>query len=105
MRSSPIARRPAAPQPDTMEIFGLTPWEWILPILIGVTAGLATNAIAIWMLFHPYQPVRLGRLRLMPEGCVTTRALPEGAWAIPEICQPTSAPFHRLPSPPTVGSS
>lgn len=53
-----------------MEILGLTVWEWILPILIGVTAGLATNAIAIWMLFHPYEPIRLGRIRVMPMGAI-----------------------------------
>ncbi|HUE97565.1 MAG TPA: DUF445 family protein [Longimicrobiaceae bacterium] len=53
-----------------MEILGLTVVQWILPILIGVTAGLLTNAIAIWMLFHPYEPVRLGRIRVMPMGAI-----------------------------------
>jgi hypothetical protein len=53
-----------------MEFLGLTPWQWVLPILIGVTAGLSTNAIAIWMLFHPYQPVRVGRIRVLPMGAV-----------------------------------
>jgi hypothetical protein len=53
-----------------MEFLGLTLWQWILPILIGVTAGLLTNAIAIWMLFHPYRPVRVGRVQVMPMGAV-----------------------------------
>ncbi len=37
---------------------------------IGVTAGLLTNAVAIWMLFHPHRPVRLGRARLFPQGAI-----------------------------------
>src|SRR5690606_5219065 len=53
-----------------MVFLGLTPWEWVLPVLIGVIAGLLTNAIAIWMLFHPYQPIRIGRLQLMPMGAI-----------------------------------
>lgn len=53
-----------------MEFLGLTPWEWLLPILIGVVAGFCTNAVAIWMLFHPYEPVYLGRFRLLPKGAV-----------------------------------
>ncbi len=53
-----------------MEFLGLTLVEWILPIFIGVTAGLATNAIAIWMLFHPYESIRIGRLQLLPKGAI-----------------------------------
>ncbi|CAN5725587.1 hypothetical protein BH23GEM3_BH23GEM3_08350 [soil metagenome] len=53
-----------------MEILGLTPWEWLLPVMIGVTAGFSTNAIAIWMLFHPYKPIYLGRLRVLPMGAI-----------------------------------
>ncbi len=53
-----------------MEFLGLTPWEWILPILVGTTAGFMTNAIAIWMLFHPYRPIRLGRLQILPMGAI-----------------------------------
>ncbi|MEX2569814.1 MAG: DUF445 family protein [Gemmatimonadota bacterium] len=53
-----------------MEFLGLTIWEWILPILIGVTAGFCTNAIAIWMLFHPYDPIRLGRVQILPMGAI-----------------------------------
>jgi uncharacterized membrane protein YheB (UPF0754 family) len=53
-----------------MEFLGLSPWQWILPILIGVTAGLMTNAVAIWMLFHPYTPVRIGGLRVLPMGAI-----------------------------------
>lgn len=53
-----------------MELFGLTLFEWVLPILIGVTAGLATNAIAIWMLFHPYESIHLGPVRLLPMGAI-----------------------------------
>jgi uncharacterized membrane protein YheB (UPF0754 family) len=53
-----------------MEFLGLTPWQWILPILIGVTAGLLTNAIAIWMLFHPYESVRVFGIRVLPMGAI-----------------------------------
>jgi uncharacterized membrane protein YheB (UPF0754 family) len=37
---------------------------------IGVAAGLLTNAVAIWMLFHPHEPVRLDRLRVFPQGAI-----------------------------------
>ncbi len=53
-----------------MEFLGLTLWEWLLPLVIGITAGLLTNAIAIWMLFHPYEAVYLGPVRVMPKGAV-----------------------------------
>ncbi len=53
-----------------MEFLGLTPWEWFIPILIGTTAGFLTNAIAIWMLFHPYRPIRLGRIGILPMGAI-----------------------------------
>lgn len=54
----------------TMEFLGLTLFEWVSPILIGVTAGLATNAIAIWMLFHPHETVRIGSFQLLPKGAI-----------------------------------
>lgn len=53
-----------------MEFLGLTLFEWVLPIAIGVSAGLLTNAIAIWMLFHPHQPIYVGPVRLLPMGAV-----------------------------------
>lgn len=53
-----------------MEFLGLTPIEWFLPIFIGTTAGLATNAIAIWMLFHPYDTVRVAGVRVLPMGAI-----------------------------------
>jgi uncharacterized membrane protein YheB (UPF0754 family) len=53
-----------------MEFLGLTLWQWLLPILIGVVAGFTTNAIAIWMLFHPYRPIYVGPLRLLPMGAI-----------------------------------
>ncbi len=37
---------------------------------IGIAAGLVTNAVAIWMLFHPHQPLKFGRLRLFPQGAI-----------------------------------
>jgi uncharacterized membrane protein YheB (UPF0754 family) len=37
---------------------------------IGIAAGLLTNAVAIWMLFHPHNPKRIGRLRLFPQGAI-----------------------------------
>jgi uncharacterized membrane protein YheB (UPF0754 family) len=33
----------------------------LIAIAFGALAGGVTNAIAIWMLFHPYQPLRVGR--------------------------------------------
>jgi uncharacterized membrane protein YheB (UPF0754 family) len=53
-----------------MEFLGLTPWQWLLPIMIGVVAGFSTNAVAIWMLFHPYKPIYLGPIRVLPMGAV-----------------------------------
>jgi len=53
-----------------MQVLGLTVWQWVLPILIGVTAGLMTNAVAIWMLFHPYRPIRIGGIRVLPMGAI-----------------------------------
>jgi uncharacterized membrane protein YheB (UPF0754 family) len=53
-----------------MEFLGLTIWEWLLPIVIGVVAGFSTNAVAIWMLFHPYEPVYLGGVRVLPMGAI-----------------------------------
>ena len=36
----------------------------ILSILFGAIAGGSTNAVAVWMLFHPYDPPRLFRRRI-----------------------------------------
>lgn len=36
----------------------------VLTIAFGALAGGLTNTVAIWMLFHPYRPPRLGRWRL-----------------------------------------
>jgi hypothetical protein len=36
----------------------------LISIAFGALAGGVTNAIAIWMLFHPYQPPRVGRWTL-----------------------------------------
>lgn len=36
----------------------------VVTIVFGALAGGLTNAVAIWMLFHPYQPRGLGRLKL-----------------------------------------
>lgn len=35
-----------------------------LTVLFGALAGGLTNAVAIWMLFHPHQPRGLGRLKI-----------------------------------------
>jgi uncharacterized membrane protein YheB (UPF0754 family) len=53
-----------------MEFLGLTAWQWVLPIMIGVLAGFSTNAVAIWMLFHPFKPIYLGPLRVLPMGAI-----------------------------------
>lgn len=44
--------------------------DWIAFVGIGIAAGLLTNAVAIWMLFHPHVPLRLGRLRIFPQGAI-----------------------------------
>ncbi|MGH7503898.1 MAG: DUF445 family protein [Longimicrobiales bacterium] len=36
----------------------------LLTVLVGAIAGGITNAVAVWMLFHPYDPPRLFRWRL-----------------------------------------
>lgn len=38
--------------------------EATLTVAFGSLAGGVTNTVAIWMLFHPYEPPRVGRLRL-----------------------------------------
>jgi uncharacterized membrane protein YheB (UPF0754 family) len=53
-----------------VEIFGLTPLQWLLPITIGIISGLSTNAVAIWMLFHPYEPFYIGPFRVLPKGAI-----------------------------------
>ncbi len=44
--------------------------DWMVFVGIGIAAGLLTNAVAIWMLFHPHNPRRLGGLRLFPQGAI-----------------------------------
>ena len=39
-------------------------------ILIGIAAGLLTNAVAIWMLFHPHNALRVWNIRLFPQGAI-----------------------------------
>jgi len=53
-----------------MTWLGLTPGEWLLPLAIGIVAGLGTNAVAIWMLFHPYRPVRVVGVQILPMGAI-----------------------------------
>lgn len=36
----------------------------LVTIAFGALAGGVTNTVAIWMLFHPYEPLRIWRLRL-----------------------------------------
>jgi uncharacterized membrane-anchored protein YjiN (DUF445 family) len=36
----------------------------LLTILFGALAGGVTNTVAVWMLFHPYRPVRIAGLRV-----------------------------------------
>lgn len=36
----------------------------LVTILFGALAGGLTNTVAVWMLFHPYDPPRIGRFRL-----------------------------------------
>lgn len=37
---------------------------WVIMIAFGALAGGLTNTVAIWMLFHPYEPLRIGRWTL-----------------------------------------
>lgn len=34
--------------------------DWLLPPLVGALVGWSTNALALWLLFRPHRPVRLG---------------------------------------------
>ena len=36
----------------------------LLTIALGAVAGGVTNTVAVWMLFHPYEPPRVGRWTL-----------------------------------------
>lgn len=36
----------------------------LLTVLFGALAGGVTNTVAVWMLFHPYRPIRIGPFRL-----------------------------------------
>jgi uncharacterized membrane protein YheB (UPF0754 family) len=36
----------------------------LLTVAFGALAGGLTNSVAVWMLFHPYEPPRLGRWRI-----------------------------------------
>jgi uncharacterized membrane protein YheB (UPF0754 family) len=36
----------------------------VLTVIFGALAGGLTNTVAVWMLFHPHEPARIGRLRL-----------------------------------------
>lgn len=42
----------------------LTLVQGVLTVAVGAISGGITNAVAIWMLFHPYEPRGLGRLRV-----------------------------------------
>ncbi len=42
----------------------MAPTQIILTVLFGAIAGGVTNSVAIWMLFHPYEPPRVGRRTL-----------------------------------------
>lgn len=44
--------------------------DWLAFVGIGIAAGLLTNAVAIWMLFHPHRPRRVGRVRVFPQGAI-----------------------------------
>ncbi len=44
--------------------------DWLVFVGIGIAAGLLTNAVAIWMLFHPHHPLCVGRLRVFPQGAI-----------------------------------
>ncbi len=47
-----------------MKLLDLDPYTLILPPLIGGVIGWFTNAVAIWMLFHPYKRWYVFKFRL-----------------------------------------
>src|SRR6266511_2663165 len=38
--------------------------QGLINVGVGALSGYVTNAIAVWMLFHPYEPWGIGRFRL-----------------------------------------
>src|SRR5438093_11599987 len=38
--------------------------QGVVTIFVGALSGGITNAVAVWMLFHPYEPRGVGRLKL-----------------------------------------
>ncbi len=38
--------------------------QGLVTVLVGAVSGGITNAVAIWMLFHPYEPRGIGRLKI-----------------------------------------
>ncbi|MGH7547934.1 MAG: DUF445 family protein [Gemmatimonadales bacterium] len=38
--------------------------QGLITVLVGAVSGGVTNAVAVWMLFHPYEPKGVGRFRL-----------------------------------------
>ena len=54
----------------------------ILPPLVGGVIGYATNSLAIKMLFRPFKPVYIGRLRLPFTPGIVARRLPQLADAL-----------------------
>ncbi len=44
--------------------------QWLTVVGLGLVAGLVTNAVAIWMVFHPFKPVRFGHIRIFPQGAI-----------------------------------
>lgn len=44
--------------------------DYLAVVAMGLAAGLSTNAVAIWMVFHPHKPIRLGWLRIFPQGAI-----------------------------------
>jgi uncharacterized membrane protein YheB (UPF0754 family) len=46
-------------------------WQALITVLFGALAGGVTNSLAIWMLFHPYEPPRLfGRKIRLLQGAI-----------------------------------
>ena len=50
-------------------------YQAILTVVFGALAGGLTNTVAVWMLFHPYEPPRIfGRSISFFQGAIPSKA-------------------------------
>src|SRR5260221_1527163 len=39
-------------------------WQGVITVIAGAVSGYITNAVAVWMLFHPYEPKGIGPFKI-----------------------------------------